>query len=263
MNIIGQEHNGIGFLREIARGVRSRIFLVSHKGQICAAKLFLPEYSQFAEREYSFGSFLLHPNLNQVFELIQIKDYNGVLMPYVAGKKLSDYYGHDFREFLKLFQGLLRGLAYLHEQDIIHRDIKPENVIVVGTVPKLLDFDLARRASEPDQKEALVGTIAYFSPEVVQGQAASQLSDLYSAAIILYRALTGEVPFIGTVREVIHAQEHSQPLLPSSFSPDLAVFDAVLMKALAKDPKARYDSVQAFIDALEQLFPRALDEGAR
>ncbi len=253
MNFIGQEHNGIGFLREIARGVRSRVFLVSYERNICAAKLFMPEFSSFADQEFQVGSGLIHPNINQVTKLIKVKDHAGVLMPYIAGKKLSDYYGLDPHAFIELFLELLQGLSYLHSQTIIHRDMKPENVIVVNARPKLIDFDLAKKASQFDAKKTLVGTIAYFSPEVVRGQSASQASDLYSAAVILYRALTGEIPFTGTLEEVLYAQEHTEPLAPSRFDPALAIYDEILMLALAKNPLERYPSAEAFIEALEAV----------
>ncbi|MCA9837238.1 MAG: serine/threonine protein kinase [Trueperaceae bacterium] len=253
MNFVGKRLEGIGFLQEIARGVRSKIFLVSYQEKIFAAKFFMPEFYAFAEREYQFGHRLRHPNINQICQKVEVQDHAGVLMPFIPGKKLNDYYSASPETFLPLFLGLLEGLKYLHEQDIIHRDIKPENVIVVNGVPKLIDFDLAKQASQLDSKKTLVGTIAYFSPEVVQGQEASKTSDLYSAAVILYRALTGEVPFTGTLEEVMHAQEHTKPALPSSFHPELKAYDELLRRALAKNPLERFPSAAAFIGALKAL----------
>lgn len=256
MNFIAQVHHGIGFLKEVARGVRSRIFLVSYQRKICAAKLFLPEFSSFAKQEYEVGSTLIHPNINRICKLIEIEGHAGVLMPYIDGKKLSDFYGLEPRAFISLFIELLEGLSYLHGQDIIHRDMKPENVIVVKAQPKLIDFDLAKKASQFDAKKTLVGTIAYFSPEVVRGQPASKASDLYSAAVILYRALTGEVPFIGTLEEVLYAQEHTDPPLASSFSSELLVYDEILKRALAKNPLDRYASADDFAHALRMVMLR-------
>lgn len=252
MNFVGKEIAGLGFLKEIAQGARSRIFLVSHEGELRAAKFFLPEYHHFAQQEYLFGSRLEHPNLNKVESLVEAEELRGVLMPFVKGENLSVYFA-NLDLFLVYFEQLLAGIGYLHEQGIIHRDIKPENIIVDAGVPKLLDFDLAVRADGPYKKRSLAGTIAYFSPEELQGASASVQSDLYAAGIILYRALTGELPFTGSIEEVVDAHKYETAKLPSEFDLLLKPFDAVLNRALAKDPAERFESAKALSLAIQAV----------
>jgi serine/threonine-protein kinase len=256
VNFVGSQHNQIGFLKEIARGVRSKVFLVSSEGKVAAAKLFFPEHSQFAEKEFQFGKDLNHPNLNKIDKAIDILGYRGVLMPYLEGKKLSAYYETDLSHFLALFKSLLLGLTFLHEQNIIHRDIKPENVIVEKGLPKLLDFDLATYLDRPEPKRSLVGTIAYFSPEEIKGEPATKASDLYAAGIILYRYLTGEVPFTGSVTEVMKAHQNSTPRLASSFNKTLEPFDTLLRRLLDKNPNNRFASAKDLSNALEEAEKR-------
>ncbi len=253
MNLVGTQKEGIGFLREIARGARSKVYLVAYEQQLYAAKLFLPSYADFAEQEYRFGHNLRHPNINAITKLVEIEGFKGVLMPFIEGKKLSDYYHLAIPDFLPLFLQVLDAIAYLHAQAVIHRDIKPENVVVADNKIKLLDFDLASSVSDTTKTTTLAGTIAYLSPEEAQGKVASPSSDLYAAAVILYRALTGEVPFTGSIKEVMLAHKNQLPPLPSSFKPNLAPFDVIMAKALAKNPEDRFANSEAFIRALKTL----------
>ncbi len=253
MNLVGIQKDGIGFLREIARGARSKVYLVAYEQQLYAAKLFLPKYADFAEQEYRFGHNLNHPNINAITKLIEIEGLKGVLMPFLEGQKLSDYYDLAIEDFLPLFVQVLDAIAYLHKQEVIHRDIKPENVVVAEHKVKLLDFDLASTSSDTYKTTALAGTIAYLSPEEAQGKAASSSSDLYAAAVILYRALTGEVPFTGSIKEVMLAHKQQLPRSPSSIKPSLAPYDELMAKALAKQPEERFANAEAFKEAINTL----------
>lgn len=253
VNFVGTQINGLGFIKEIARGVRSKLFLVSYEEELRAAKFFTTEHSHYAEREYQFGKDLRHPNLNYIEKIIEVEGFKGLLMPFMQGQKLSDYFDADLGLFLKHFKGLLEAIHYLHEQGILHRDIKPENVIIVQDKPRLFDFDLASFETSANVRTSIVGTIAYFSPEEIKGQPATKASDLYAAGIILYRALTGEVPFTGSIKELIKAHETRTPKAPSSFNENLSAFDAFLAKALHKNPSERFGSALELSRALDEL----------
>ena len=147
---------------------------------------------------------------------------------------------------IKFAREILSALAEAHRHDIVHRDIKPHNVIVSPDWNvKVTDFGIARSgASQMTEAGSIVGTAQYLSPEQARGKPVDQRSDLYSVGIVLYEMLTGTVPFTGDAAVEIAMKHLSNiPEPPSTrregISPDL---DAVVMRALAKDPEQRYAS---------------------
>jgi len=143
---------------------------------------------------------------------------------------------------------ILGGLAFAHRNGIIHRDIKPHN-IVVGSDGRLkvTDFGIARSgASQMTEAGSIVGTAQYLSPEQARGAPVDPRSDLYSLGIVLFEMLTGQVPFTGDTPVEIAMKHLSQvPEPPSTLRPEVPHdLDAVVMRALAKDPDQRYDSAE-------------------
>ena len=258
MNVIGQTFGLFTVLRELASGARARVFLASDGERVKALKVFPPEQAQRAEREL-IGTGLRHPHLNPTEALVWVGGYPSVTMPYAAGVRLSAWLGGaETAQFLQTFGGAVAALGYLHAQSIIHRDVKPENILVDQSGhARLVDFDLAVRFDEPQSPGSLAGTTLYLSPEEVQGGAAGPASDLYAAGVILYRALTGEMPFTGSVRAVVAAHAQVRPRAPSSFAPHLQPFDALVGALLAKRPQDRPDAlaVSAALEALVRELP--------
>ncbi len=220
-----------------------------------AVKLFSPEHRHFAERELHFGEGLKHANLNPIEQLLDLGDYTALLMPFVAGKQLGHFLDQSPKHaFLQTFMGVLAGLGYFHDLGYIHRDVKPENIIVDRSgQPRLLDFDLATHTGEAFTHRSVAGTLAYMSPEQAFGDLAGTTSDLYAAGIILYRALTGEVPFTGSASEVARAHREDSPLPPSHFDGALKAFDHFFEALLAKRPENRFQSAEAVMERLEIL----------
>ena len=257
MNVIGQRFgNGFQLLREIGRGALARVFLASDGRTVKAVKLFPRTFRNRADLELRYGRHLDHPHLNPIDSLVEIVGYPGVIMPFVAGRRLALWHRQmrDRAAFLTSFAGILEALAYLHERDIIHRDIKPENVLVASNAhAKLIDFDLAVYSGEERRRRALAGTVAYLSPEQARGEVAGKASDLYSAGIILYWGLTGEVPFTGSVEEVIHDHRFATPRAVSTFDARLQPFDALVASLLAKDAGERLSSAQEALTRLTRL----------
>ncbi|HKI57657.1 MAG TPA: serine/threonine-protein kinase [Trueperaceae bacterium] len=262
MNVIGTRFgDGLQVLREIGKGAVARVYLVSDGRLAKAAKLFPPEHRPRAERELAIGRALDHPHLNPVESQVEVGGYPGVLMPFVAGERLGRWLaaGPARAAFLRTMQGVVDGVRYLHDAGVVHRDIKPENILVGrGGHARLVDFDLAVRTGEPKPRATLAGTVAYLSPEQARGEAVTPASDLYALGVILYWGLTGELPFTGTVGEVMAAHRRDAAPTASRLDPSLARFDPLLWRLLAKDPAERYASAADVLEVLAIL----LDETA-
>ena len=149
---------------------------------------------------------------------------------------------------IKFAREILSALSEAHKHEIVHRDIKPHNVIVSPDWNvKVTDFGIARSgASQMTEAGSIVGTAQYLSPEQARGKPVDQRSDLYSLGIVLYEMLTGKVPFTGDAAVEIAMKHLSAiPEPPSKLRPEVSHdLDAVVMRALAKDPADRYSSAE-------------------
>src|SRR5262249_41428197 len=151
-------------------------------------------------------------------------------------------------------------LQYAHEQGVIHRDVKPSNIMLdADNRPHLMDFGLARRdAGEVTMTVdgQVIGTPAYMSPEQARGEAhrVDGRGDVYSLGVILYQLLTGELPFRGNVRMLLHQVLHDEPRPPRSLNdhvpPDL---ETIVLKAMAKEPSRRYASARELAEELRRF----------
>ena len=253
MRVIGANVGGdFRVVRQLARGTLARIYLVSDGRNIKVLKLFPVHFAERAERELRIGRNLEHPHLNPVETGLEIAGHPGVIRPYVRGAQLSEWLLRaGLERFLCCLSHVLEGLAYLHYRGIVHRDIKPENILVDRhDAPRLIDFDLAIHVDEPPYRGA--GTVAYLSPEQARGEATTPASDLYAVGVLLYRALTGEIPFSGSVDEVIAMHREVTPPPPSSFDPTLKPFDEVCLELLAKEARERPSALE-MIEELKEL----------
>ena len=215
------------------------------------------EYTMRFDREAQAVARLNHPNIVQVYDFGAEGDVAYIVMEFIQGKELKDFFDanerFDIKEAVHIMGELCEALHFAHEAGIIHRDIKPANVMIdsKGRV-KLADFGVARitdadrSASEKTQAGAIVGTPAYMSPEQIEGGEIDRRTDIFSAGIILYQFLTGEKPFTGTSTWTIAKKIlQDEPVMPSRLNTNISpLFDAIISKALAKNMNARYQNAR-------------------
>jgi serine/threonine-protein kinase len=181
-----------------------------------------------------------------------------IAMEFVRGRELRDFFerGERFKpgDVARIMGEILDALDHAHAHGVVHRDMKPANLIVLenGQV-KIADFGIARvEASELTQTGAVLGTPSYMSPEQFMGHPVDGRSDLFSCGVILYQLLTGEKPFTGeSTTTIMYKVLREAPVPPSQLNPSLSPrLDAVLHKALAKNPNERFQSGGEFADAI-------------
>lgn len=226
-----------------------------------------PSFQARFRREAQSAASLNHPAIVAVYDTGE--DYiDGVSIPYIVmeyvdGSTLRELL-HSGRKLLperamEMTIGILQGLEYAHRSGIVHRDIKPANVMLTrnGQV-KVMDFGIARAMGDSGmtmtQTAAVIGTAQYLSPEQAKGEQVDARSDLYSTGCLLYELLTVRPPFVGDSPVAVayqHVREEPQP--PSLFDPEITPeMDAIVLRALVKDPDYRYqsaDEMRADIEA--------------
>jgi serine/threonine-protein kinase len=216
------------------------------------------EFVERFRREASSAAGLQHPNVVGVFDRGEFRNSYFIAMEYVEGDSLKDLItdGMTVAAAVEVTRQILEAERFAHKKGIIHRDIKPHNVMIDGDGrARVADFGIARAgSSEITQTGSVMGTAQYLSPEQAQGKEVTAQSDLYSTGVVLYEALTGEVPFeADSPVAVALKQVQEVPRRPSSINPDVPpALDAVVMRALAKQPEQRFADAAAFIKALDE-----------
>ncbi len=216
---------------------------------------------QFVERfrrEAQAAAGLQHPNVVGVYDRGEFEGRHWIAMEYVQGASLKDLIGRGLSvgEATEIVRQILAGARFAHERGIVHRDLKPHNVLVdADGRARVADFGIARAgASEITQTGSVLGTAQYLSPEQAQGFEVTATSDLYSIGVILYEALTGRVPFEAETAVAIALKQVSeQPRRPRELNPEISpALEAVVLKALAKDPENRFQTANEFLRALDE-----------
>ena len=247
-------------MRKLGSGGMADVYLAEDKelGRRVALKLLNDRHAndeQFVERfrrEAQSAAGLNHPNIVSIFDRGQAEGTYYIAMEYLEGRTLKELLVRNGPSPVPIAidyaRQILGALGFAHRNGIVHRDIKPHNIVVRkdGRL-KVTDFGIARSgASQMTEAGSIVGTAQYLSPEQARGAPVDARSDLYSLGIVLYEMLTGRVPYTGDAPVEI-AMKHltAVPDPPSKLRPDVPHdLDAVVMRALAKDPEQRYGSAE-------------------
>ena len=216
------------------------------------------EFVQRFQREAQSAAGLQHPNVVGVFDRGSFSDSYFIAMEYVDGPSLKDLVkgGMGIQDAIDFTRQILNAARFAHRKGIIHRDLKPQNVLIDDEGrARVADFGIARGGENSDitATGSVMGTAQYLSPEQAQGKPTTPRSDIYSIGVILYEALTGRVPFEGDSAVAVALKQVSEtPRRPSAINPKIPpALDAVVMRALAKDPEARFKDADAFLRALD------------
>ena len=229
-------------------------------GRTVAIKLLAPQFAddegfvQRFRREAQAAASIGNPHIVSVFDTGSDDGVHYIVMEYVEGKTLAEYLAGGGRimpdRAIDIAMDVCNALEAAHAQGVIHRDIKPGNIMLNerGEV-KVADFGIARVTTTGEtvaQTAAILGTASYLSPEQAQGLPVDGRSDIYSLGCVLFEMVTGRPPFLGdSPVAVASKQVLEQPIPPSRLNPDVtADLDAVILRALAKNPANRYQSAE-------------------
>jgi len=270
--MIGEKIHSYEITEHLGRGGMGNVYKATDTmlGREVALKMLHPQLTvqeQFLERfkkEARVLAQLLHPNIAVIYNFIEQGGNHFMVMEYVEGNSLDDLlkkYTTLPPEFIvPVFIQVLEGLKHAHKKNIFHRDIKPANIMLTpdGTV-KLMDFGIAKIAGEQKmtQVNKIVGTVEFMAPELLQGKDASAASDIYAAGVTLYELICGKLPFeADTDFNLMQAIMKQKIIQPAKFNATIPkALSEIVMKALDKNPAARFADAAAFQQALMSAFP--------
>lgn len=247
---------GYGGMSEVHRGLDTRL------GRDVAIKVLRadlardPQFQMRFRREAQNAAALNHPAIVAVYDTGEVSGDSGplpyIVMEFVDGQTLREIVKTSGpmtqQQVIEVMADVCNALDFSHRHQIIHRDVKPANIMInrAGAV-KVMDFGIARALGEGQnvtQTAAVIGTAQYLSPEQARGEAVDARSDVYAAGCVLFELLSGEPPFTGD-SPVAVAYQHvrEDPKRPSELNPSIPpALDAVVLKALSKNPANRYQS---------------------
>jgi serine/threonine-protein kinase len=269
--VIGQRLGDYEILGQLGAGGMGKVYKVRNviSERVEAMKILLPNLAGQKEladrflREIKLLATLDHPNIAALRNALTLDNQLVMIMEYVEGQTLASRLQQGPippADAVNYAQQLLSALSYAHHLNVIHRDVKPANMMLTPQgVVKLMDFGIARPNNEAGMTVTgtTLGSLNYMSPEQVRGEPVDPRSDLYSLGVSLYEMVTGQLPFRGHSNySVMSAHLQEPPPPPITVRPDLpkGINDIILM-AMAKEPQGRFQSAEAFGNALKSVMP--------
>src|SRR5215210_4202541 len=287
--MIGATLDNYRILEKLGAGGQGTVYkaIDTKLGRTVVVKVLPPELTvreanlKRFEREARLASALDHPNICTIFDLNEVGGVHFIAMQYVAGRNVRQLVAGrplELRDALKICIQVIDALTSAHARGIIHRDIKAGNVMVSDTGQvKVLDFGLAKLLDEDEASAAGIhrtelteigvpyGTATYAAPEQARGDRVDHRADIFSTGVLLYEMLTGIWPFQGkTLVDVRHAVLHAapKPLAEARPEPTPPRLQQILDRALAKEPRDRYQKIEQMRDDLRTVLQEVAGGGA-
>ena len=284
INLVGQTLGSYTVIKELGKGGMGSVYLAEHAliGRKAAIKVLNPDIASDPEAVSRFFiearavNDIRHPNIVEVTDFGQFGPYHCIVMEYLEGEtlgaRLSRIRVFDEPAVIRAMKQCTSALGAAHDQGLVHRDIKPENIFLRAhpdypDFVKLLDFGIAKLLGSNEsighhtKTGSVLGTPSYMSPEQCLGEAALDIrSDVYSLGIVIYQMLTGQLPFTGdTLGRLIVCHVNESPVPPSVINPEISRgMNDLVLRALRKKPKDRFQSAREMRESLDRLLPPAL-----
>jgi eukaryotic-like serine/threonine-protein kinase len=266
---VGQSVGDYEVLSVLGLGGMGKVYKVRNviSDRVEAMKVLLPDLNSHQSladrflREIRLLASLNHPNIAALRTALTYENQLVMIMEFVEGETLANRIARapiSTAEAVNYSEQILSALSYAHKHNITHRDIKPANMMLTPQgVVKLMDFGIARSGTDGSLTSTgtTLGSLNYMPPEQVRGEAADARSDLYSFGISLYELLTGKLPFQGDSQySLMTAQLNQQPASPISLRADVPpALNEIILMAMAKEPGDRFQSADAFANALKSV----------
>src|SRR5215470_10000740 len=265
----GQHIGDYEILSILGAGGMGKVYKVRNviSDRIEAMKILLPDLhsnQSLADRflrEIRLLATLNHPNIAALRTALMHENQLVMVMEFVEGETLSNRIARapiSTSEAVNYADQVLSALSYAHKQNIIHRDIKPANMMLTPQgVVKLMDFGIARSVTDGSLTTTgtTLGSLNYMPPEQVRGEAADARSDIYSFGVSMYEMMTGKLPFQGDSQySLMTAHLNQTPPAPITLRSDLPpALNQIILMAMAKDPAQRFQTADAFRNALKSV----------
>lgn len=273
---VGQSLGDYAILQELGKGGYGRVYKVEHTitGRREAMKMLAATGANAAEqserflREIRLQASLSHPNIAVVHTAFWINDDLALVCELLEGESLQQLLERQppsHKQVLEIITQVLDALSYAHARGIIHRDISPANIFLTARgIVKIIDFGLAKAATDLrlTREGSPIGVAHYMSPEQIRGaQDIDARTDIYSCGVVLYELLVGKKPFDGDSAFTImkaHAEQAPPPPIAANSQIPPALSEIVL-RALAKEPEGRFQSADAFLQAIRGVQIKSAD----
>ncbi len=260
-------------LNELGRGAMGAVYLAHDEQLDREIALKIPQFGQDLNpdllerfyREARAAAALRHPGICPVYDVGEIDGQHYITMAFIKGRPLRDFTKttktQGVRQIVRVIRKLAIALEVAHRHKVVHRDLKPANVMIdESKEPVVMDFGLARRTAEKEEKlthsGTVIGTPAYMSPEQVDGDndRVGPPADIYSLGVIFYELLTGQLPFQGSLMSILKQIATVDPKPPSEFRDDLPPeVEAICQKMMAKQIEDRFQTMDQVAAALTDV----------